>query len=264
MERYLTPIPPQLPQPNSQVNIRCCHCKHFPVCGMRQDYLKTAFLIEEILGWPQDQYEISCNCGDNLIGFKGWRFDNNNLIFPKAIKFVDITEMATFEDAKFRNKNTVQFIYKLYNYYILLFNAFWSEEKEEFLIKEGHEIRYNTIVELEEEEKNKIKEKLKEWRGEFKEEDKEFDVVNTTHFSTLLNCDFYEWDKEHEINCGFDRMFLKTKFGDTSHLATYHIEDRKIPLYRKRPAGFYPMPFPWPQNCCKPKKKYSVKRKNCE
>ena len=58
-KKFLTPIEPDLPPPkHTQLLPRCFICKHFPVCNIREDYLKTAQLIEEVLGAPCESYEL--------------------------------------------------------------------------------------------------------------------------------------------------------------------------------------------------------------
>jgi hypothetical protein len=44
-EMFLTPIHIPEPPPHTQIHPRCFTCKKFPVCNLREDYLKTAFLI---------------------------------------------------------------------------------------------------------------------------------------------------------------------------------------------------------------------------
>ena len=59
-EPLLVPIKEELPPPeHTEIRPRCFICKHFPVCNIREDYLKTAKLIQEILGDPCEKYEMS-------------------------------------------------------------------------------------------------------------------------------------------------------------------------------------------------------------
>lgn len=55
-EIFLTPIDVPKPPHHTQIQVRCFTCKHFPVCLIKKDYLKTAVLIEGILGNPQKDY----------------------------------------------------------------------------------------------------------------------------------------------------------------------------------------------------------------
>ena len=55
-EVFLTPIDVPKPPHHTQIQVRCFTCKHFPVCLIKKDYLKTAVLIEGILGNPQKDY----------------------------------------------------------------------------------------------------------------------------------------------------------------------------------------------------------------
>ena len=55
-EIFLTPIDVPKPPHHTQIQVRCFTCKHFPVCLIKKDYLKTAILIEGILCNPQKDY----------------------------------------------------------------------------------------------------------------------------------------------------------------------------------------------------------------
>jgi hypothetical protein len=44
-ERFLTPIKVDEPPRHTQIHPRCFTCKKFPVCRIREDYLKTAELM---------------------------------------------------------------------------------------------------------------------------------------------------------------------------------------------------------------------------
>ena len=41
-EYFLTPIEIKEPPRHTQIHPRCYTCKKFPVCNLREDYLKTA------------------------------------------------------------------------------------------------------------------------------------------------------------------------------------------------------------------------------
>ena len=58
-EHCLTPISKPLPPPpHTKVRVKCFTCKKFPVCNIRADYLRTALLIENIVGRPCENLEL--------------------------------------------------------------------------------------------------------------------------------------------------------------------------------------------------------------
>lgn len=52
MSKYFEPIDLPVPPLHTQVKVPCATCTKFPVCNLREDCLKTAYLIQEILGDP--------------------------------------------------------------------------------------------------------------------------------------------------------------------------------------------------------------------
>lgn len=232
----MTPIHVPMPPPHTQIHPRCFTCKKFPVCSLREDYLKTAMLIQWVLGDPQEDREvgwIDYNCG-KLYDFKGFNFHNPSEIFPETIT-TSKDEEGTYLDAKWRNLNIVQFIYMVDNYYVQ-FDAFWNHELQVFEIRSGHEIYYNIPYSLSADSDATIVENLGVWRNEMEEKEKEnenYDVINTTHFSAILNCAFYEQQKGLTEKQGIERMFIHYPHGFPCHhhhhpffhhLATYHVE----------------------------------------
>lgn len=65
-EVFLTPIEMPKPPHHTQIQIRCFSCKHFPVCLIKKDYMKTAILIEGILGNPPKNYEVEIKEGIHI------------------------------------------------------------------------------------------------------------------------------------------------------------------------------------------------------
>lgn len=62
-EYFITPIDDDLPAPHhTELVPRCFTCSKFPVCNLRSDYLKTAQLIENIIGNPQEDYQLDWKC----------------------------------------------------------------------------------------------------------------------------------------------------------------------------------------------------------
>jgi len=87
------------------------------------------------------------------------------------------------------------------------------------------------------------------------------DVINTTHFSAMLNCDMYEWNKE-TFEEAVERMKREYPFGipidekghGFYHIATFHIANGKVPyspLIQEKP--YFP---PKPPKPPKPTKRY--------
>lgn len=75
--------PINIPEPpkHTQVQIRCLNCSHFPTCNIRSDYMKTAMLIQRILGDPQQDYELSEEDG----GFYGIPFPEPTTYFQRLL-----------------------------------------------------------------------------------------------------------------------------------------------------------------------------------
>lgn len=263
---FLTPIKVCEPPEHTKIkNIRCFTCKKFPVCNIRDDYLKTVSLIENIIGDPQEDrklnwYNCKCGCIDN---FYGYFFYDHEKYFPNETKIIfnEKEETGRFFEAKFRNSDFVQFIYEVNNY-LILFNAVYNKDKDEYTISEGVEIFYKEDATLLQDDINVIKENLLLWREMILEKEKqEIDIINTTYFSAQLNCDFYEWEKGLTESEGIRRIIaeypdgIQLKDGSYYHLATYHIEAGKIPCYHPQNGKVAFAPFPYPVYCptpCKP------------
>lgn len=269
-EMFLTPIRIPEPPPHTQIHPRCFTCKKFPVCNLREDYLKTAFLMQRILGDPQEDRELGWfdSRHGRLPGFKGYNFHKPEDIFPQQVKTSE-GEDGVFLDAKWRNLDIVQFIYMVGQYYVQ-FNAFYSVKDEMFYIRDGHEVYYNTPYELDSASVNTIVIGLLLWREEMIEKEKEnehYDIINTTYFSATLNCRFYEQEKGLTEEEGIKRMFMHfphgipCKDGTYHHFATLHIEPHKVPMYGE--PAFAPMPYPIfnPKKC--PPGPPSKRREDC-
>lgn len=87
---------------------------------------------------------------------------------------------------------------------------------------------------------------------EKEKENENYDVINTTYFSANLNCDFYEYEKGLTEEEGIRRMIahypkgIPCKDGSYYHLATFHIEPYKVPMYHPEngKVAFAPIPYP--------------------
>lgn len=121
-EYCLTPIKKDLPQPpHTKVKVRCFTCKHFPVCNIRLDYLRTAKLIENILGAPSDNYEFKKYpgfCGKDILFGKDY--------MPKEI-VTTANNIGFFEGIKYCDKDKYNFIYDVNNYKVL-FSAQYEDD----------------------------------------------------------------------------------------------------------------------------------------
>ena len=256
----LTPINVPTPPRHTQIKPRCATCKKFPVCNLRSDYLKTAFLIQEILGDPQDDLELSCcDCT-----FKGYDLqDPENylseivVIDPTSTEEQPSTLTGTIKAIKYKDESNLQALYDI-NRYLVVFNLTWSEEFSRFEFSEGHELYYNIVFNLANYDIDTSA--LVEWRNEMiakEEENEQKDYINTTFFSAILNCDFYEYDKKLTEEEGWKRMELHWKkypvlppYGPYYyHLATYHIEPNKVPELDHK---FSPLPLLYPVFIPKP------------
>ena len=263
---FLTPINVEEPPKHTQLHPRCFTCKKFPVCNLREDYLKTILLIQNILGDPQEDRALFYYNDEWMIlpCFSGLDIEEAESYFPANIT-TETEKNGTFMVAKYRNTELVQFLYKIENYYVL-FQANWNEQNGQFDISIGHEVFYNIIYNLSENSIHEINAGLIQWRADEKEKEeerKDMDIINTTYFSAQLNCEFYEWEKGLTELEGIKRLIkefpegIPCKDGTTYHLATFHAEPHKVPLYHPEngKVAFAPMPYPvFVPPACKKKK----------
>lgn len=253
----LTPFETNTVPPLSQIEPKCATCKKFPVCNIREDYLKVATLIQNILGGPQINLELEV-IEDTNLPYAGYEFRKKEITFPEEIT-TDKEKEGIFLSAKWRSPQIVQFIYVIEKFYVK-FDAFWNQEQENFIISEGVELYYNLSYNLSVSSTDEIAEILKTWReGKIKEIDgANIDAINTTYFSATLNCQFYEKDKE--------RYEKEKDLPDYTHIATYHLEPYNIKQYSinsYRQTVFYPYPYPYPVQKQEKKKAPSRKRDEC-
>ena len=254
-EHFLTPINIPEPPPHTQIPIRCFTCKKFDVCSIKEDYLKTAALIQRVLGDPQEDRELSELHGKHLCDYRGYNFHKPEDYFPVTITTTTEDETGTYLDAKWRNYDIVQVIYMIDEKYYVMFNIFYDKFDKEFKIEKGREIYYGGTYELSDESRSQILVGLEGWREEMIEKEQEnekYDVINTTHFSANLNCDFYEGIKGLNQEEGIKKIIKKyphgvpCRDGSLYHLATFHIEPYKVPKYHPEngQVAFMPMPYP--------------------
>lgn len=252
-EYFLTPIQVDRPPHHTQVRpIRCFTCSKFPTCLLRGDYLKTVFLIQNILGDPQEDREMGCynTHYSGLYDYKGFDFDHPEEIFPSEITTSE-DKTGLYYDSKWRSLNIAQFIY-LIEGYLVQFDAIYDTSLQEFNIINGHEIYYHIPYELSPESKALIETNLKNWREEKEESSKDVDIINTTFFSAQLNCDFYEQQKGLTEEDGMRRVFKEFPCYAPDgkdlyyHMATFHIEPNKVPYYNPNAGKVAFAPFPYP------------------
>ncbi len=269
-ERFLTPIKVDEPPRHTQIHPRCFTCKKFPVCRIREDYLKTAELMQRVLGDPQEDRALGCfdpesSCGA-LPGYCGYTFRYPETIFLKEISTSTAGVDGQFIDARWRNLDIIQFIYNVNGYYVL-FTALWNQQRKFYDIREGRELYYGVPILMSDFSKKEIANNLKTWRQESKDEieaNKKMDIINTTFFSARLECEFYEHERGLTEEEGIRRIIAQyphgvpCKDGSYYHLATYHIEPNKVPMYHPEngKVAFAPMPYPvFVPKPCKPEPK---------
>lgn len=248
-KNILTPIQEELPPPyHTQIQPRCFTCKHFPICDIKADYLKTLKLIEEVLGTPCKNYELY-PLPIPVPEFKGTLILEYAEYFPEIIVDSNNKE-GSFYAAKYSNENNICFIY-IFNGYYVLFTAIFDEESQKFEISNGREICYNLEYKLSETSLANLSFGLLAFKEDLTDEDESKpEVINTTHFSAMLNCDFYEWEKGLNYYDGLKRILSKypngiqLKDGTYYHIATFHCENEKVPCYTPPNCGYIGIPYP--------------------
>ena len=236
--------PINVPEPprHTQVEMRCLTCSHFPTCNLRQDYGKTAMLIQKVLGDPQQDYELREEDG----GFYGFPFPEPSIYFPQTFEFEDQT-VATFLSAKYVNKDFVRVLYEINKYYYQ-FVFFWSQA-DRYEVTIGKELYYGLLLKMPKEVSDEIATNLLLWRSDMEEREaaaEQGDLINTTFFSAILNCQFYEFDKTATAEEKLHRMNLQCAYPypwHKHHLATFHFENEKVPELSSK---FSPVPVLYP------------------
>lgn len=258
----LVPIKEELPPPcHTEIKPRCFICKHFPVCNLRVDYLKTAQLISEVLGSPAANYELK-PLPIPVKDFIGTTIDFSEEHFLEKITSIKDNE-GTFYTAKYADADHIKMVY-IFDGYYFIFAADYNEEEQSYDISVGREICYNITCTLKEDILLEMNIKLLDLREFLIEEikkEEEADDINTTFFSAALECKFYEWEKGLTYEDGVKRMVAKYphgipigEHGEYYHLATFHREPHKVPCYHPENGhvAFSPVPIPVyiPPKCC--------------
>lgn len=260
---FLTPIEVERPPRHTQVFPRCFTCSKFPTCNLRSDYLKTLYLIQNVLGDPQDDYCFTKSTPYRQYPcYEGIEIKNPETIFPAELTFtqrilpngdmLDEPVIGTLISAKYQDLNTVLFLYDA-EHYIVMFKALYSEKAQEFVISEGMEIVYHIRYTYPESEVLETQVNLDTWKTQMEEnENKEADLINTTYFSAVLNCQFFDPVRGLTPEEGVKRIIAKYPNGvplgedQYYHLETLHIEPHKVPYFNPYDGktAFAPIPYP--------------------
>ena len=233
-KKFLTPIEPDLPPPkHTQLLPRCFICKHFPVCNIREDYLKTAQLIEEVLGAPCESYELYPT-PIPVPEFIGTIIEDVEAYFPTTVLSTKDKE-GSFYVAKYTDSKNIQFMYIFDGYYVL-FSAIYNEETNEFDISVGKEICYNIECNISESSLDDLQLGLLSFKEDLEQQEptEEVDIINLTYDEGVRRI-------IAKYPCG-----IPLADGKYYHLATFHKENRCVPCYHPengQPA-FAPMPYP--------------------
>lgn len=252
IKNFLTPINVEEDPCHTQIRPRCFTCKKWPVCNIRMDYLKTAQLMQEILGSPQDDFEL-LPPPFPIPDFEGETVKNPKEYFPKTLISTG-GKVGNYYLARYESSKIIKFIY-IFGGYFVKFIATFNDKTNEFDVPAGEEICYGLKCIIAENLDDlqlgllSLKEDLEDPN---KEEEKK-DIINTTAFSAELNCCFYEWEKGLTYEEGVRRIIAKYpdgvpigEEGKLYHLATFHRENREVPCYHPENgrAVFMPMPYP--------------------
>lgn len=296
-ETYPVPRPPILapyhepaPPPHTQIQPRCFTCKHFEMCKFKKDYLKMITLMQNKLGAPQQDFELT-NKYITIPKFVGFPFADWDKYLPKEVEFDNSDNKGKFFSAKFNGINFVNIVYKDCKYYILLEFVYEGEKKEveekilsadpepseedeyvySYKLKSCKEAFYQVPYELNKESEKVIQENLLKWREVIINARMPApvpppprpDIIDTTHFSAQLNCDMYEWNRD-SFEDAVEKMNRKYPNGipidddgrALYHIKTYHIENAEVPyapLYMEKPPKKPHYYFPPKKDCPCPK-----------
>ncbi len=256
LKRIEEPAPPK----HTQIQPRCVTCEHFSMCKYKEHYLKTITLMQNTLGAPSIDYELT----DKYLTipkFVGFSIGQGLRFFPKEIEFYN-TEKGYYYAAKFNGINFVNIIYNKQKYYILL-QFEYNEENEAYELKSSKEAFYRVEFDLTDESTEDLLSGLLEWRKAVLSKKAlpvppppKKEIIDTTHFSASLDCDVYSWTKE-SYDDAVRRLSLEYPNGiplndndpasPLYHIVTYHVEDKPVPyspLYRQPGVADCPIENP--------------------
>lgn len=260
----LAPIPHRLPPKHTQVQPRCFTCRHFKMCSFKKDYLKTITLVQNILGAPQADYELT-NKYITIPDFVGFPLVHAEKYLPEEVVFDNTDKKGKLFLAKFNGINYVNAVYLEFNHYILI-QLKYNKDSDLYDLTSCQEAFYGVKYDLNKDSLEEMQLGLIEWREKIinavmPPPPPRKDVINTTHFSAMLNCDMYEWNKE-TFEEAVERMKREYPFGipidekghGFYHIATFHVANGEVPyspLIQEKP--YFP---PKPPKPPKPAKRY--------
>lgn len=250
-ELCLTPIPCKLPPPkNTQIQVRCFTCKKFDVCRIKEDYLKTAMLISDVLGCPAENYELNW-----IPNFNGTDVQEPLNYFPAKIKITDGTNVITcdFLGARYMDCDNVSFVY-YNNDIVALFKVIYDTETEKWQFFMGQNVCNGLPYYIMEEDTATIEQGLIQLRIDLLNPKPTCtcDIIDTTAFSARLECDHYDPIKELSYCEGMRQIAerypkgVPLGCGKYYHIATFHIEPYEVPCYHpfNGVTAYMPMPYP--------------------
>lgn len=204
----LSPIKVDKPPRHTQIEPRCLTCTKHPVCRIREDYIKTALAIQEILGDPQDDYELCC---------RGQKVENANEIFPATI--IAGEEEYNFKSAIFIRPDSFELSYATTDDYEIKIIVLYQETK--YTLSQARHCCH--MFDISSESQTELLAAASKWREENYVEPEPKEFINTTYFSAILNCQFYEHERGLTPEQGYKRMFCNCDCEDDyHHLATLH------------------------------------------
>ena len=262
---FLTPIEVKEPPKHTQIWPQCFTCAHFPICDIRGDYLKTLMLMQNILGDPQEDLLLQKSKPDSVYPcYEGNEIEDADTIFPATLTFTErvlpsgetLTEtvVGNFESAKYQDFDTVLFMYDSEGYKVM-FKALYNSDSQEYEISDGREIVYGIKYIFPSDAVLELQVNLGAWREEMEEKEEEgedADIINTTHFTAQLRCEFFEPVRGLDPIEGMRRIIAQFPDGVPCgedvyyHLETFHIEPNKVPWFNPNAGkvAFAPAPYP--------------------
>lgn len=156
---------------------------------------------------------------------------------------------GTLVGGKYYDYNHVECTYVIDNF-LVNFHLNWDDLQNKFIASFGTEVYYRIKFILSQESKEDMENNpiLEQWRLEEKQREEENpDIINTTYFSVIMNCEFYQQDKnltQKELVRRYKEICPDGNIEeDYAHLATYHIEPHQVDYLT---STFIPEPVVYP------------------
>lgn len=214
--------------------------------------------MQKVLGDPNESYEVKDWPPLPLPHFPGF-LETDFTEFPQSVKEKVGGSTGIFYQAKWESIDIIRLMYKFGQYFVVV-NCLYNHDKQEYEVVKTYEIFYDIEYTLDDDSITKIQLDLEEWRKSMKERSLETpDVIDTTHFAARLDCQYYEHRQGCSYEQGIREILCRYPNGEIPldldgknyyHIATYHIEPSKVPMYK--PRLFYPVPPPpQPPKICK-------------